>query len=332
MKLPGAGDVGSQKGRLLPGTFVIMLFKFLQLLIRHSAVLQEPADFLPAQLQRLRLILVFLQTRIEILVNVPDHVIITVLPQSIRDQSVKGLLLTVGGQGDTAAAEHLLDKILLKLRRVFGIVEHAVDIRVPVVKRGEKKSLDRLIHDPVLSPVLDTVFLRIVPQPRFGQMDGADAAQNVAVHIVGSIVHLQVIRGLARHVISHMDQDNIIIFAVIKSLDNLVVEFLDQVVILQLAVPQPQKKLLGTAFLLRLQRKIEIQQIAAQSAGESLFENRKVLEPVILGQREKSLLHLGLDIFFSIYVTSADPGDGTALRGVLPADFRNFFFIHEKAS
>ncbi len=207
-----------------------------------------------------------------------------------------------------------------------------MDIRVPVVKRGEKKSLDRLIHDPVLSPVLDTVFLRIVPQPRFGQMDGADAAQNVAVHIVGSIVHLQVIRGLARHVISHMDQDNIIIFAVIKSLDNLVVEFLDQVVILQLAVPQPQKKLLGTAFLLRLQRKIEIQQIAAQGAGESLFENRKVLEPVILGQGEKSLLHLGLDIFFSIYVTSADPGDGTALRGVLPADFRNFFFIHEKAS
>jgi hypothetical protein len=63
-------------------------------------------------------------------------------------------------------------------------------------------------------------------------VDRTDAAQDIAVHIVRGIVHLQAIRCLARNIISHMDEDDIVIFVVVISLNDLVVKFMDQVIVL----------------------------------------------------------------------------------------------------
>ena len=93
-------------------------------------------------------------------------VVITVLPQSVRQQGIKRLLLIVRRKRDAATAKHFLDKVLLKFGSIFRIIEHAVDVSITFIKTGEQKPFYRLIHDPVLGPVLNAVFLNIVSQPR----------------------------------------------------------------------------------------------------------------------------------------------------------------------
>ncbi len=58
-----------------------------------------------------------------------------------------------------------------------------------------------------------------------------DAAEYVIVYIVRSVIHLYAICGLAGNIIGDMDQDNIIIFPILKILNDLVVKLMDQVVI-----------------------------------------------------------------------------------------------------
>ena len=108
--------------------------------------------------------------------NIFYYAVVTFCSQGIGNQAVKGFFLGIGIQRNTFTAEHLLDEGLLKLGRVFRIVEHAVDIRETIIEGREEETLDRLIHDPVLGAVFYTVFLLIVSQARLGQMHGTDTA------------------------------------------------------------------------------------------------------------------------------------------------------------
>ena len=107
-----------------------------------------------------------------------------------------------------------------------------MNVCASVIKHREKKSIFRHFHDPVADTVLDQVCFRIIAKSRLGQLHRADAAKNVLVDFLGSVVHLNAVRGFSRNIVYGMDKDYVIILRVVIVLDNFVVKAFDQLVIL----------------------------------------------------------------------------------------------------
>ena len=63
--------------------------------------------------------------------------------------------------------------------------------------------------------VFDIVGFCIVAQSRFGKVDRTDAAEDMIVDLIRSIKHFLAVGGFARDIINGMDQNNIIVLAVI---------------------------------------------------------------------------------------------------------------------
>ena len=124
-----------------------------------------------------------------------------------------------------------------------------MDIRTSVVEGGEQKACVGKSHHPVSGAVAEGVFLRVIAQARLGQLYGADAGQYVFVYLLGGILHVQTVGGPARHIIGVMDyKDQVIPHVLIVFYDSVII-FLQQLFVLEPAVPQPQQK--GLSALLR---------------------------------------------------------------------------------
>ena len=98
--------------------------------------------------------------------NIFYNLIITVLPQRVGNQIIKGFLLAVGGERQEAA-EQGFDEFRLQLFRRFGKIQHGMDVAVSVVKSREKEPFYRRIHYPVTDSVFNCVGFRIVKKAWF---------------------------------------------------------------------------------------------------------------------------------------------------------------------
>ena len=212
---------------------------------------------------------------------------------------------------------------------IFGIVKKAVQVGVSVIEGREKEAQGRHIHDPVTDPLFDRIVSGIVAECCFGELHRTDAAEDILVNVSRSIVHIQTVPGFAWNVISGMNEKDQIILAEIIRRDHTVIEPGDEFLILQTGITELQKKFLGAAFQFLLKRKLHIQKILSDGAGKGLAENIKIFEHFFVRERKKCFFHLQLFFFFSVYITAADPCDGTAVRCKLFLDLSNFFFIHK---
>ena len=93
--------------------------------------------------------------------DIADRLVIAVLTQGLLDHGVKRLLLIPGGQG-RAAAEKSLHEALPQLLRVLGVIEHAVEIRAPILEGRKEETCQRKLHQPVPHPGAEAVVLRVV--------------------------------------------------------------------------------------------------------------------------------------------------------------------------
>ena len=76
------------------------------------------------------------------------------------------------------------------------------------------------------------------------------------------------------------------------------------------------------------QRKLHIDEVLPQSAGQGLLENGKILKAFFLRQGQKGLLKLRPLILIRIHVAATDPGNGAAGRGKEFLNLADLFFIH----
>ena len=106
------------------------------------------------------------------------------------------------------------------------------DIGIPVVEGREEEALYRRIHHPVADPVFNIVGFRVVKEARLRQLDRAEAAEQVFINILGSIEHFRTVQRLAGNIVSHMYEDYVIIFREIIVLDDFLVKFFKQRVVL----------------------------------------------------------------------------------------------------
>ena len=150
----------------------------------------------------------------------------------------------------------------------------------------------------------------------------------MVIHFVGSIEHFLSVRGFAGNIVHGMNEQNEIILHRIVILYDFIVKFFQQVFILQGRGTELHQKVLGTPGFLRCQGKFHSEEIFTHRAGKSFAENGKIFKHFFFRQGKEGFLQLGFFIFFSVYITTADTGDGTPLLGKLLFDFCNFFLIH----
>ena len=112
-----------------------------------------------------------------------DHIIAALLFQCLAQRLMESLPLVSGRHGHLGA-EHRVDKILVDLLGIFGIKQGVIDIRGPVVKAGEHKAQLRGCHDLSRDKILKTALLRAVAKLHLPGLHRADAAQDIAEHLV----------------------------------------------------------------------------------------------------------------------------------------------------
>jgi hypothetical protein len=142
------------------------------------------------------------------------------------------------------------------------------------------------------------------------------------VDLIRSIKHFLAVGGFARDIINGMDQNNIIVLAVIIVFDDFIIKFFQNGIVLKFAATEFHKKFLCAALFFLIKRELHIDQVLADGSGKSFLEH------FFLRKREKSFFQFGLFVFFTVNVTTADSCDRAVVWRKLFLNFGYFFFVH----
>ena len=205
-----------------------------------------------------------------------------------------------------------------------------MDICAAVIEYREQKSKVRHFYDPVTDTILNVIGFGIVAEPCLGKVYRTDAAQNVIINFIRGVKHFLAIGGLAGDIIYGMDQDDVIIFSVIISLDDLIIKLFQNRIILEFTSTQTKKKFLSTSFFFLFKRKVHIDEVFADGTGKCFFEDFKVFKHFFFRKRKKCFFQFGFFVFFSVNIAAADACNSTVIGCELFLDFGYFFFIHKQ--
>ena len=219
----------------------------------------------------------FLDHFIQILMDIPDHFIITVHSECIGDDRLERLFLITGSYRHSRS-ENIADKFFMDFLRLLRIVEDIMDIGCPVDKCREQETDIRNIHDPVTDTVLDQICLRIVAKTCLREFYRTDTAHDVLINLIRCIKHFCTVGRLSGDIIYSMDQDDVVVFGIIIVFNDLIVETFYQCIIGQFAFSQFHKKMLSSTLSFLLERKFHVHQIFSYCSGKGFAENFKVFE------------------------------------------------------
>ena len=132
----------------------------------------------------------------------------------------------------------MVEKVRLIHLCVFREIQQIVDIRVAVCEGREEKTVFRCADHPVLHAVFNRIVGHIVAETRFVEFYQADAAEDKFIDVIGSIVHIQIIRSASRYIVGTMDQNNIVVFRIEIIRHHLFIKFINQRFVLQLTVAE----------------------------------------------------------------------------------------------
>ena len=259
--------------------------------------------------------------------DVHNGIVSTVITEGFFYERIKGISLTACGER-SRASEHFIYESTAKLLGIFCVIQKSVDICAPVIEYREKEAQIRHFYDPVTDTVFDVVGFSIVAQSRFGKVDRTDTAEDMIVDLIRSIKHFLAVGGFARDIINGMDQNNIIVLAVVIVFDDLIIKFLQNGIVLKFAAAEFHKKFLCAALFFLVERKLHVDQVFADGSGKSFLEYFKVFEHFFLRKRKKSFFQFGFFIFFTVNIAAADTCDRAVVWRKLFLNFGYFFFVH----
>ena len=105
---------------------------------------------------------------------------------------------------------------------------------------------------------MKTVFIGVIAESRFGELDRTKAAEDVVKDLIRCIEHLCSVRSFSGNIIYGMNQQNQVVFREIIGINHPVVEFREKVIVGKTAVTQFQEKFLCAAFGFRLKREFHV--------------------------------------------------------------------------
>ena len=87
-----------------------------------------------------------------------------------------------------------------------------------------------------------------------------------------------------------MDQDNIVVFAVLVIFDYLIIKGIHGLIVGELLIAEFHEKLVGAVRTFVVDRVLQVVEILSDSPGEGFLEDLVVFKDLLLGQGEERLL------------------------------------------
>ena len=158
-----------------------------------------------------------------------------------------------------------------------------MDIGAAVIELWEEEAPVGHFYQPVADAVFDVVGLYVVVQACLGEFDGADAAEDVVVDLIGGVEHFGSVRGFAGDVVDCVDEDDVVVFAVVVVFDDFVVEGFGEGVVGEFAFAEFHEEVLGSAFGFLIQGEFHVDEVFSDGACEGFSEDIKVFEGFFFG-------------------------------------------------
>ena len=277
LEFSGVGDVGSYQRRFFPGGKLVLFVKILKLVVLHTAFFKETLYFGLGENNWFRFVFLGFNEIVELFVDLKNCIVGTVIAKGFFYQSIEGVTLGCCGQW-CGAAEDFFHHGGAEIFGVFGVVEEPVDVGAAVVELREKESPVRHFHQPVTDTVFDIVGLCVVVQACLGELDRADAAEDMVVDLIGGVEHFGSVGGFAGNIVDCVDEDDVVVFTIVVVFDDFVVEGFGEGVVGEFAFTKLHKEVLGSAFRFLVQRKFHVDEVFSDGAGEGFSEDVEVFE------------------------------------------------------
>ena len=209
-----------------------------------------------------------------------------------------------------------------------GIVESVVQVGHAVVIGREEEALVRLLDHPFPSLVDEHAGIRIIAEAVPAFCDGAEAAQQEGIDIVGSVLQICPVRGPGGDIIHAVHQEDQVLARSFVGLHYLFEKFGDQLLVFQFALLEPVEEFLAASLLFLLQRELQVEEVPSQLAGKGLFEDITVFFRAFLLHGQEGLLHFHEDLAVIVHIYAPEPVNGAVLGGHELSDLGNRFLIH----
>ena len=133
------------------------------------------------------------------------------------------------------------------------------------------------------------------------------------VDLLGGVEHFFIVRGLSRNIVGAVDQDDVIVFAVVVVFNDFIIEGTHSFIVRQLFLLKLHKQGMGAVRAFVADGILQVVEIFSDASGKGLFKDLIIFEDLLLGKSKKGLLQSRPDIFFCIHVAAADAGDGVVV-------------------
>ena len=234
--------------------------------------------------------------------------------------------MTLGGHGDFGT-EHRVDEVRVIRLAVPGIEQRVVEIGGPVVKSGEEEAQFRGGHHLASRGAVKALVLRGVAQLALSALHRTHGAKHVFID--SSRVADASVLAVMGHVVGIKGQQDQIVSAVhVQVIDNRVIKLVQQGRVLPLAFAQGGEQPVLVAVQHLLGGKGNVQQVFPQSAGKTLFQQRKVFLLLFRCEQAQRFVQRGDDLPGTVHVAAIQMCDAVVLRPDAAADLPQLLLIH----
>ena len=135
----------------------------------------------------------------------------------------------------------------------------------------------------------------------------------MVVDFLGCVEHFLIVGRFSWHIVGAVDQDNIVVFAILVIFDYLIIKGIHGLIVGELLITEFHEKFMGAVRTFVVDGVLQVVEILSDSAGQGFLEDLIIFEDLLLGQGKECLLQGSLNLFFRIDITSADAGDGVVI-------------------
>ena len=210
-----------------------------------------------------------------------------------------------------------------------GIEKCIVNVCRPVIESRKEETKFRLRNDLTGHTTVEFIIPGEKAQFRFSVLDRADAAENVAEYLVGSVWLEIIVFAPVRHIVDITGQENQIVAVLhLQGVNDNLIEFMPNLRILQFRIPHGSQQTVFIAVHHLLCREHNVNQVAAKSAGKPLLQKTKILLCLLLRHGTKGFVQIGDDLFVAVYIAPVDAADSVFIGAKAATKFTEFFYCH----
>lgn len=104
----------------------------------------------------------------------------------------------------------------------------------------------------------------------------------MVIDLLGGVEHFFIVRGLSRNIVGAVDQDDVIVFAVVVVFNDFIIEGIHSFIVRQLFLPKLHEQGMGAVFALVADGIFQVVEIFSDPPGKGLFKDLIIFEDLFL--------------------------------------------------